>query len=123
MFVTLKVADVDLTVELEVDLTVEEVYELDVDLPVEDTNPNKYEFAIGETVTANEGTGSASKQWKGVVVEIDPHCGIYIILCSKVPHYPHGYNMVVPFSEVKTRINQPIHTGKRKRKRKVIESM
>ena len=108
--------------QLDVDLAVEEVQELNVDLAVEDTNTN-YEFAIGESVSANEGTGSASKQWKGVVVEIDPYCGIYIIRCSKVPHYPHGYNMAVPFSEAKTRINQPIHTGKRKRKPKVIESM
>ena len=100
----------------------EDVEELNAALSVEDTNTN-YDFDLGQSVTANEGTGSASKQWKGVVVEIDPLCGVYIICCSQVPHHPHGYNMVVPFSEAKTRINQPIHSRKRKRKKSVIVSM
>ena len=113
------------------DLSIEEAQDPDVDFTVEEMNVDlavegtRYEFEIGQAVTANEGTGSATKLWKGVVVEIDPFCGIYIICCSKVPHYPHGYNMAVPFSEAKTRINQPIHshTRKRKRSRKVLESM
>lgn len=81
------------------------------------------QFHLGETITAIEGTGSATKQWSGVVVEVDQCDEVFIICCENVPNYPHGYMMVVPFSEAKTRINQQLHGRKRKRKRKQIQSM
>lgn len=101
-------------VDLTVDATAEEAEK--------EVNPT-YEFVIGQSVTAIEGTGSAAQQWKGVVVEIDPYSEVYIICCRNVPHYPNGYNMAVPFSETKSRINQPIHSNKRKRKRPKIMDM
>ena len=73
---------------------------------------------LGQNVSAIEGTGSATKQWSGVVVEVDYHTEVFIICCANVPNYPHGCNMAVPFSEASSRINQKLHAGKRKRKRK-----
>ena len=103
-----------------------------IDLTAEETEPRptfefvqtiECQFQLGQPVTANEGTGSASKQWKGVIVEVD-HCAeVLIICCDNVPNYPHGYNMAVPFSETSERINKPLHSKKRKRKRNVIRSM
>jgi len=82
-----------------------------------------HKFHLGQTITAIEGTGSATKQWSGVVVEVDQCDEVFIICCENVPNYPHGYMMVVPFSEAKTRINQQLHGRKRKSKRKQIQSM
>jgi hypothetical protein len=84
---------------------------------------SKLDYNLGDDVTALEGIGSATKQWKGVIVEIDEYSGCYIICCQGVTNYPHGYNMAIPFNESSSRINQPVHGGKRKRKRKVIKSM
>ena len=78
------------------------------------------DYKLGDEVTAIEGTGSATRQYKGVVVEIDRTNDMYIIGCRGVSNYPHGYNMVVPFTESQVRINQQLHTEKRKRKRRVL---
>lgn len=80
-------------------------------------------FSLGDTVSVLEGTGSATQQWSGNIVEIDHYCGVVIVLCTNVPHYPHGYNMVIPFNEISRRINQSVHSVKRKRKKKIIQSM
>ena len=78
------------------------------------------DHALGDEVTAIEGTGSATRQYKGAIVEIDHEDSVYIICCWGVSNYPNGYNMVVPFTESHLRINQQVHTHKRKRKRKVL---
>ena len=96
-----------------VDLT-QVVSQVDVDLDV------------GQKVTAIEGTGSGTRQYEGTVVEIDPYSEV-IIICCEVSGYPHGYNMAVPFSSRKSRIKDPgsssLNGSKRKRIRKVIQSM
>ena len=71
-------------------------------------------FKLEEKVTAIEGTGSATRQYTGVVTEIDLDAECYIILCKK-RGYRNGYHMIVSFSDAKHRINQPVHTTKRKR--------
>lgn len=115
----------DLTVDM--DLTVEAENAVTSQCEVEKKDQSECKVVtshyIGEQVTAIEGTGSACRLWEGVVVEIDRCSEVYIICCHKVPHYPHGYNMAVPFSDAAHRINQPIHTSKRKRKRKTITDM
>ena len=78
----------------------------------------KPDHALGAQVTAIEGTGSATRLYTGVVVEIDMEENVYIICCRGVSNYPNGYNMKIPFTESRFRINQPVHTGKRKRKTK-----
>ena len=72
---------------------------------------------IGEQVTALEGTGSGTKQWSGIIVEIDYFCRAYIVCCASVPNHPQGYNMLVPFSESSRRLNQPVHSKKRRRRK------
>ena len=74
---------------------------------------------MGEKVSALEGTGSAMTLKKGVIVEIDRDIGSYVI-CCRVSGYKNGYNMLVSFEEATVRINQPIHSRKRKRKQKTI---
>ena len=74
-------------------------------------------YGIGDVVTAIEGTGSAMQRWKGTVVEIDLDSNAYVICCEGVPGYNYGYNMIIPFEESSSRINQPVHTGQRKRRR------
>ena len=78
------------------------------------------DHALGDEVTAIEGTGSATRQYKGEIVEIDYVNSVYIICCWGVGHHPNGYNMVVPFTESQFRINQQLVTEKRKRKRRVV---
>ena len=80
--------------------------------------PPDLTHVIGEKVSALEGTGSATRRLCGTVVEIDVENGLYVICCDGVSSYDNGYLMVVPFNEALTRINQPVHTEARKRKRK-----
>ena len=76
-------------------------------------------FSLGEKVSALEGTGSLTTLRRGVIVEIDWDIRSYVI-CCRVSGYKNDYNMLVPFEEASTRINQPVHLGKRKRKEKTI---
>ena len=75
------------------------------------------EHKLGDQVTALEGTKSGVKQWAGVIVEIDYFCQSYIVCCASVPNHPQGYNMLVPFAQASSRLNQPVHSKKRKRMR------
>ena len=120
--------DVDLTMMSDVDLAEA------IDQQTDDTRDEREDqrtdsvreeltHYIGEQVTAMEGRGSACKLWEGIVVEIDRTSERYIICCSNVPNYPKGYLMKVPFIDAINRINRPIHTSKRKRKRKIIPDM
>ena len=84
------------------------------------SEPLDLDYGVGDKVTVNEGTGSATKQWSGVVVEIDCVCQLYIICCQGVDSRPNGYNMAVPFQESSSRINQPIVGKSRKRTRKIF---
>ena len=77
-------------------------------------------FKLGEQVTAIEGTGSSTRQYQGTVTEIDLDGECYIVLCQGVHGYRHGYNMLVPFSDSKIRMNQPVHTTQRKRIPKIM---
>ena len=72
---------------------------------------------LGDKVTAIEGTGSATKQFTGTVVEVDIDNRSYIVCCDDVPGYKDGYNMVIGFEEESVRINQTVHLEKRKRKK------
>lgn len=106
------------------DLTLEDdVCETTVEEPTSAAGKCATVHALGDEVTAIEGTGSATQQWPGHIVEVDHYNACYIVCCKGVLGYPKGYNMLVPFTEVDTRINQPIHSHKRKRKRKVIPDM
>ena len=84
------------------------------------TSSPKLAHSLGDEVTALEGTGASTQLLNGVVVEVDLVDGVYIICCRDVHGYINGYNMTVPFEESCTRINQPVHMGKRKRKAKAI---
>ena len=75
----------------------------------------KLSHTLGEKVTALEGTGSATTQRNGVIVEIDYDSRSYVVLCV-IEGYKNGYNMLVPFEEASVRINVPVTSGKRKRK-------
>lgn len=75
------------------------------------------EHKIGDQVTALEGKKSGTKQWSGIIVEIDYFRQSYIVCCASVPNHPQGYNMLVPFTQTSSRLNQPVYFKKRKRKR------
>ena len=71
---------------------------------------------LDDEVTVTEGTGSAWRQYSGVVVEVDTDSRSYIICCD-VPGYKNGYNMMIGFEDAPVRINQPVCLRKRKRKK------
>ena len=73
---------------------------------------------LGEKVSALEGKGSATRLLYGTVVEIDTENELYVICCDGVSNFDNGYLMVVPFKDACTRINKPVHTELRKRRRK-----
>ena len=75
-------------------------------------------FKLEQKVTTIEGTASATRQYVGVIAEIDLDSECYIVLCQGVRGYRNGYHMTVPFTDAKIRINQPVHTTKRKRRPK-----
>ena len=89
---------VDLTQVVETDLDDEQVHASAPQV--------EFDLELGQKVTAIEGTGSATRQYDGTVVEID-HFAEVIIICCDAPSYPHGYNMAVPFTSRKCRIKSP----------------
>ena len=103
--------------EVQIDAVSMDVVSMDSEVGSE---PLVLDYGVGDKVTVHEGTGSATKQWSGVIVEIDCVCQLYIIFCEGVDSRPNGYNMVVPFQESSSRINQPIVSKSRKRTRKIF---
>ena len=71
-------------------------------------------FKLQEKVTAIEGTGSATRQYSGIITEIDSDEEYYIVSCQGVRGYKHGYNMRVSFSDVNSRINQLLPSKRRR---------